>query len=606
MTETLAIWLPTMLISLVAVGAFLYLAYQSRSQIDKLQNTIREKSEQLVENFLQRESRITLNRIQAPVIANDSDPARWLAHMRRCWLEAELTALNDSGQHPSDYNKLQKAAMPLLKIARRTHPGENPESTKKWSNADSQKYLQRTRDAISSQKQFIQEFKERTTALSNKAGRSGEEITAAGREPHNAAGFMASMEHVEINTAELLQTIEKLERELAAAQTKYDLVKNKLEALEAIRKTRQAASQVVERLTTSRQDDGNRREDDNNLLDDMESAYHNSINEMKRMSGINRRQRQLIMQMERELELLRRDSVEHHSASEVLDKLKLQLRDYENCTTILEMESETLREQIQSLRHAIAQDDSNDAATPANATPTRHDAEPGHNSSDHILRDLVESISSAVDLENAGSKLVAWLDQQEISSVLFIKGDRDQIWVSSEGRVDDHSKQLLKSMMPISGQPISEVREGVMFIYSACRILLYGKGEFHERGGHAQIRLRDTFAIADHIFRLLQDRIQLRQHHLQNQKIQQKIQSLLVQYNYIESEHTRTGEDFRKEIEQYLLTADISDVQRGCIDTMLDDFDSQLEILSRTGKLIANGLRVSIQDLAKIDTSNSV
>lgn len=602
MIETLVLWLPTLVISLVAVGAFLYLAYQSRLQIDKLQKTIRQNSEQLVENFLQRESRSTLHRIQAYGSSEPTDTTLRFAQMRRCWLEAELGALTDHGQHLSDYELLQTSTTPLLKIAQRSDSRANPAIEKKWSSDESKSHLQRTRDAISSQKKFIQEFRTRSASLGSKVATASHESVSVDIQPENTADFLASMGDIETNTAKLLETINKLEQELAVAQTKYDIIKDKLGALEAIKITRQ----VGEHLTISRDTNSNSKDEDNGLLDDMESAHANSITEMKKMGGINRQQRQLILRMEKELTLLRKDSAEHEAASDVLNKLKLQLRDHENCTTILEMESETLREQIQNLRLSVTKNDPS-----SNSMALIHTGKAGGNIEltssrvDDGVMELVENISAADNLENAGTQLVNWLAKQDIASVLFIKGNREQIWISSEGRVDDHSKQLLKSMMPIVGQPISEVREGVMFIYSVCRILLYGKGDFHERGSFAQTRLRDTFATAELIFKLLQDRIELRQHYRQTEKIQQKMQSLLVQYNYIDSEHMRTGANLRKELQEYLLTADTSEAQRSCVDTSLDDFDSQLEILSRTGKLVANGLKVSIQDLAKIEESPS-
>ena len=405
----------------------------------------------------------------------------------------------------------------------------------------------------------------------------------------------------------MLATIEKLEHELAVAQGKYDVVKRKLTAIEADGAIEvDTASQAVERLTISKDFNRNGKpgsEENIDLLNEMESAYTNSINEMKKMSDINRQQRQLIFHMEKELSLLRKDTSEYQLSSEVLDKLKLQLRDYENCTTILEMESETLREQIQNLRKTIAgtdrtdQLDAIDAAQhePPDVAPNEHNAP-----TESTVLELIENISSSTSLEQAGAKLVAWLSKQDIASVIYIKGRRDQIWVSSEGRVDDHSKQLLKSMMPIAGQPITEVREGIMFIYSACRILLYGKGDFHEKNGRTQLRLRDIFSIADHILQLFQERLELQQQAQHAIGVQKKIQSLLVQHNYIDTEHLRAGVNFRKELDEYLLTADTTEVQRTCVATMLEDFDSQQEILSKTGKLIATGLKVAIQDLGKI------
>lgn len=598
MTDAIAMWLPSLLVSLVAVGAFLFLAKQSRSQIDQLKHSLRQASEQSTESFLQRESRGTLQRLQSTPADAPADPARLLAQMRHVWLEAELKALVDRGQRDSDHHLLQDAAAPLLRLAQRTGDAAQAGAAP-WSSKDSQKYLKRTRDAVASQKQFIQEFRTRAAKMGNKGAPPAQgEAGAASEEPKQTARFVASMNHMESSTADLLQTIERLERELAAAQTKYDVIRGRLEALEAIRATRGAVAQANARLSTAKETAASNAED-RELLDDMESAYMNSMTEMKRMGEINRQQRHLILQMEKELSLLRKDTTEHQAASDVLGKLKLQLRDYENCTTILEMESDTLREQIQTLRRAVGA--AGQAVEEAPPAPTAV-ATPGD---DRDLLQLMARIAAAENLEKAGGELVAWLRGRDIASVVFLKTPQETIWLSSEGRVDEHSKQLLKSMVPVAGKPISEVREGVMFIFSTCRILLYGKGDFHERGGRTQQLLCDTFAAVDTVLQLFQDRSDLAHHHQQRARLQQKIQSLVVQYNYIDTEFSRALSDFRNELEEYLVTAEISAVQRDCIKAMLLDLDSQLDILTKTGKLVANGLKMSLQDLARIERNNA-
>lgn len=615
--EALAIiWLPSLLISLVAVGAFLYLAYQSRTQIDRLRGALRQASEQRIEQFLERERLNMQRRIEntakksSPAQTNiggalgDNEAlARWLPDLRRCWLDAELAALVEHGGGNSNYQLLQHNAGPLLRLIQRSTAAASKTT---WNGSDTRQYLRRTRDAVASQKQFIEEFRIRAAGL----GKKPAPVTGNPSQPGAAyissdtSDFIRSMDSMELSTIDLFQTIERLERELVAAQDKYDIIKGKFDALEAIRSTRDATVRIAEHISTvNASTHGDRSDTD--LLNDMESAYSNSLNEMKKMSDINRQQRHLIMQMEKELLLLRKDSVEQNAATEVLDRLKLQLRDYENCTTILEMESETLREQIQVLRRSI---DASATAIDSIGSPEPDLAQkpPNNTLDNNNSLTFIEELAQAESLEQAANRIIVWLDRQGITSVIFLRGGREQIWIASEGRVDDHDRQLLKSIVPVAGKPVSDVREGVLFTYSICRIMLHGKGEFREHGSTAQLLLRDNFAAADHIIQLLQDRIELRQQHRQMENIQKKIQGLLVQYNYVDAEYARAAVDFRKEIEEYLTTSPVSEVQRQCIDTMLGDFDSQMEILSRTGKLIGNGLKASIQELSRVEQSQSI
>ncbi len=581
MIDAMMVWLPSLLISLVAVAALVYLAYHNRAKLDRLQRSHQQRSEQLVEQFLQRESRITRHHLQTPT---DSDTLSRLAQMRRCWLEAELAALVDHGKHHSDYQLLQNAAMPLLRLTQRNLETAKA-STPRWSSTASNQYLQQTRAAVSAQQQAIQHFK---------ACQAGAVTSTK---------FWSSLDSIENNTAALLEIIEKLTAELTETQRKFDAVSKKLATSQApTPPSSHPPAFSISRATVSTERNNSADEDSSELLDEMESAYTNSITEMKKMSGINRQQRHLIILMEKELQLLRKDTSEYQASSDVLEKLKLQLRDYENCTTILEMESDSLREQIQNLRKTITRNGGPgespiDEVTglPLSTVATNQSA-----AADTSLLELIGTLSAAENLESISSQLVTWLTAQDIASVIYIKGKLEEVWAASDGHADDHRKRLLKSMLPVLDQPIIEVREGILFIYSTLRILLYSKGDFHEKNGSAQLRLCAIFSTANQILKLFEEKLILRQSRHQVDVIQKRIHNLNIQHHYLDTEHITTGKYFRKEIDEYLLTSNATEVQRRCIFTMLQDFDSQLEILSKTGKLIEAGLRTVIQDLDKL------
>jgi hypothetical protein len=104
------------------------------------------------------------------------------------------------------------------------------------------------------------------------------------------------------------------------------------------------------------------------------------------------------------------------------------------------MESETLREQIKNILKKSESDNSEQRST-ADAAPTEPIVASPMKASTlaETLLELIGSILSSENLEYAGTQLAAWLKSQDIASAIYTKSRQEQIWVSSEGGVDDHS-----------------------------------------------------------------------------------------------------------------------------------------------------------------------
>lgn len=554
-------WIASLLILVLALGVFLTLSYRHRQQLDALEQKVQDYSHRLIENFLQREIQLTQQRQSALASEANTNPAS-LERLRLFWLEAEFAALAEQGKRRSNYDTLQKKAQPLLRLVQ--HPSEKPEkptvAAAKWSSGTALSQLQKARNAINAQSESVALHRKRSAP-------EKPEITQA-------------LNDVNANNAELIATISRLEKELSAMQGKFNAANTQLTQLQQNVGNSVAAAEN-KNAPVARE-----------LIAEIEQSYQQTVTEMNRMREINRGQRQLILELEQQLSKLRTDSVQYGASVELVDKLKLQLRDYETCTAILEMEADSLRERLQVLSEVERQSEASGAEP--QGPLLAHLAPAKVQSSQHDALQLLEQVVANTNAEIVGKLLIDWLHSRGVSSVLSIKSAPEPIWISSEIAVDSHSKQLLQSIVPVPAQPLVEVDEGFVLAYPICRLLLYTTSELNEKNSELAQRAQIVTQVIERWLGLLTAQQSNQANTQLDSAMRQRLRNLLTQYDYIGEEHSRAREKLGQELETFFNTSNISDVQRQVAHSMLEDFDAQIDILRKAGFLI----RTSIATIA--------
>lgn len=553
-------WLSGLLISTVAVLIFLYLASRDRKKIDGLEDKVRQYSRLLVESFLEREAQATRQRIKKLVVDATQPPS--LETLRLCWLDAELKALVEHGRRHSNYLVLQQAALPFLRLFDKKATSALADAKSAQQKAALQ--LQKVRSVVSTQQSAIAEFNERKP--------DADGVT------HNqhSATFTAALGGVEQNTATLLATISRLETELTAMQKKLAAVDNKSSAPDM--------TPLVITTGTQAANQNSQRE----LLEEIEKAYAQTLTEMARMREINKEQRKLILQLEQELSLHREDSEQYVESVALLKKLKQQLVDYENCTVILETESDTLRERIQALNRVIedsAIDETFSETTLFNSPPLIPSSIAAN--SESVLLPLIEHLLENTDSQQAAAQIIALLNDRQLVASLYLKGEQESIFVSTKGAIDAHSKQLLQSLVPVVGQPIVKVKEGHLIAYPICRVLLHDD----ENLIHALPALKNIFKVVDDILSLTETRMESGRWRREFSGLKKRLSSMVVQHNYVASEYENIGAKFREEITDYVVSLNPSSIQQQCLERMLEDYNAQMEILTKAERLIQASLK---------------
>jgi hypothetical protein len=557
-------WIASLLILVLALGVFLTLSYRHRQQLDALEQQVHDHSQRLTESFLQREIQLTRQRQSAIATDANANPASF-ERLRLFWLEAEFAALAEQGKRRSNYDTLQRKAQPLLRLLQR--PSDKPTATAakaavKWSSGTALSQLQKARAAINAQSESV--------ALHRKK--------SAPEKPE----ITKTLNDVNANNTELIATISRLEKELSAMQGKFNAANTQLAQLQQNVGNSVAAAE------------NNNAPVARELIAEIEQSYQQTVTEMNRMREINRGQRQLILELEQQLSKLRTDSVQYGASVELVDKLKLQLRDYETCTAILEMEADSLRERLQVLNETERQSEASGAEpqspllaylAPAKVQSSQHDA-----------LQLIEQVAAHENIETIGKLLIDWLRSRGVSAVLFIKSAPEPIWISSEIAVDSHSKQLLQSIVPVPAQPLVEVDEGFVLAHPLCRLLLYTTSELNEKNSELAQRAQIVTQIIERWLALLTAQQSNRANTQLDSAMRQRLRNLLTQYDYIGEEHSRAREKLGQELETFFNTADISDVQRLVAHSMLEDFDAQIDILRKAGFLIRTSIATIASD----------
>ena len=577
MDNTALLWIVSLLISMISVAVFLFLSYNHRKKIDRLSRQVRDYTPRLVDAFLQREAQAVRHRLRAAIAAN-TDPTP-LEQLRVQWLEAEFTALVEGGKRHSDYAALQRATQPLVRMLTQTAAPE------KWDSKKAVTSLQKAREVIATQSEAI----------------SGYRQVAATRPPVPAQ-FSAVLDNVDKNNSDLVATIARLQTELATMHGRFDSVNAELtESQEKLRRAQQPIDIHVSTTSTDELDPA-QQQAARELLSEIEQAYQQSVTEMNRMRTLNREQRSLILQLENELLQLRGNSEQYETSSALLEKMKLQLRDYETCTVILEMETDSLRERVETLSTSLSRDEhsATGIAHPPAAAEIRNSADKKYQS--ELPMTLLTDLTKLTAGEDIASRVVIYLRDLHLTATLLIKQGNDETWASSEGVVDAQHKRLLQSIAPTVGKPRVIIDENTLLLFPSCGVLL-----------HSSNRNNASFetlcAGVEAVMTVLNHWLGLSAHEPGRPKqksaaLRNRMTGVLTQHEYVTAEHERINEQLRQELNTVFAATTLTPVQRQMIGSMMEDFDAQIEIIVKAGKLIHTELKSAMIELEKAEPAS--
>lgn len=614
-----------MLASLALALVLLFCLHRSRQQTKVLRQQLEGRAGSVsVEQFLRRESDATRR-----LLRSGDGRQRLLATLRKRWLQAELQGLVQQGAAVSDLRRLQESLAALLTLLERNRQvigfdelesrlrqeqeqvdqllrqvsELNPEQI-----AATDAELAKARSTIDVQRKTIQDLRNLVALYRERTrGKTTTEVNEA-----QVVNFENHLSSVEENSDAIHDSVAKLEQALRETRANY---RDACEQIKALQKQVQRDKARVVTDATVLVVERNKQQKDalastRDFLAEMEASYQQSAGELGRLQDTNRRQRELILEMEKELSLLRKDAVQYEASQELLDKLKLQLRDYEMCTITLEAETESLRERLQTLNRIIEQVEAGTGGEVldqlqteiADVVELRRESQRRQQ-----IVDMLQHVAAAAHPEQAAAQLLALLRDWQLEAVLFIKGAESQLWLSTSGAVDRRDKQMLQSLALQPGQPWLDTKDGIFVLHATCRLLLRGKVLSGNERESMQATLLGLLAAFDGIITYMlrpQNGQRIHQITQQFRELRKPLASVDVQNRYLLEESARVLDSFRGELMRYISTIETTPIQRQLLEDMFKDFEARMGMLSNANGAAQRGLRQVMEGLDKLSVEN--
>lgn len=564
--------------TVVPLLIFLYVSFRHRQAIDHLKQRVHDSNRERVEHYLQREIQVTRQR--SHIAEKDKTGSTdSLDTVRLIWLEAELAALVDQGRHRSNPEALRRVTQPLLRMLKQPARAADSKS-ESAKNTPAVRQILKARDTLDLQANTLARLRQSVSTPAEGVG-TAQQLMAT-----------TTLGRVEQNTAELKATIARLESELFSLHDKFEITEIKLQ--EARRQSLPLSSQHSSPASSTAVPPESKLDTTRALLEETTQAYQQAVAEMNRMREINRQQRTLILRLEKEMGLLQKDSSQHEASTAILDQFKLQLRDYEMCTAILESETDSLRDKITELtQHLAHETDGAQPAKPADGVSSLSVEDRAHAGSQVNFTALIEEFVGKTEPERILATVIEWLKQKKLSTVIFLNGRSEQRWASTEGSIDSHSKQLLQSIGLTPDNPLVEISVGLLFVYSNCRVLIYQSADL---GTYVKELLR-LFPIVDGWLSLLEAQQLMQQESHSLDQLHVDLNALLGQYHYVVAEHRRMTEKLHSEFQDFLASADLSEIQQQCAASMLEDYQSEQSTLGKASRLVYDRLKMVVQNI---------
>lgn len=561
---------------IVVLGLF-WLLRRRNEQFRQIERSMAVQSRALTEVFLERELRAT--QLFAKTATGD-ELSGVLVRLRSFWLEAEQQALIEHGTQPSDFDRIA-TALKGSRIYAQLKTSAKPASltpVKPLPRADNSR-LDRARELLD--QHDIASTDNQALAPAATAATQEIAITATA------------------NSADLWRTIHRLEQELRRMNALYEQTSTHLDGLRDTDPPRNVT------IVSSSHSPADLAQKSQVLLEEMRETYQYGLREIQRLRDTNTRQRELIMQMEQRLVEVAPDTAIAGETHQLIEKLQLQLRDYDNCTVILEGESDSLRERIDTLTQIIAVE----SKTP---TPALREMAPevaqkyvqARRVLDKKGFDMVQKVASASDLESAAVELIGFLQSQRLRATIHVHTHRKQLWLSSEGAVDGRIKTLLQSLQPKPENPRLDDGDNMILLLPICRLHIAGENLLGEEGKLYKNWLTRTVIIVDLMFKLLENSLgNSEKNSLESSQIDDVshlLSSIETQHQYLESENHRITVSHRQEIEKVLAALPTTPSQKIVIEGVLGDFIAEADLVARAAKSMQKSLQLAQQAIRNL------
>ncbi len=310
----------------------------------------------------------------------------------------------------------------------------------------------------------------------------------------------------------------------------------------------------------------------------LQDALETSRQELLTLQDANSEQREIIFELEKQLMKQVREGDEARAA-ETLKQLKVQLRDYQVCTQILEWETDDLRaviEQLRSLEQSAGLESEGDSGI-----DTRDSGESESSEGDTALRRIID----APDYDQLAVALRACCSEAGWDAEFLLYGQRQTLEYTTG--VPGREIKTLRALKPGGGDPWTTLDGQPAALFSHLRIAL------KPRGGEArpQPQLRDALAAANACVQRLAMQEQAAQLGSAVEQwtdtSRQALHSIRQQQEQVAKDCKRALARLQSELGRNFMDVNLTDRQRRMMNEALAACQRQVEIRLQQGSQVS-------------------
>lgn len=365
------------------------------------------------------------------------------------------------------------------------------------------------------------------------------------------------------NVREMRNRLQQMERALDRAQAHRDTP-----AAPRADKSRLASDVLLVRRDADVDDGGTGHPADEE--DDSLAQYQA---ELQRLQESNAKQRRLILQLDEQLQNLSASNPGLPDTTSLISSLKLQLRDSEICSTILENEAIALRNKLREAAGA-RKEKLNGELMAASATLS----ESGYRKA-QIMRFLQELIAAG-DLESIAFVVARFAQAMSLDVTLYIRGASDQYWLNPGHVVEERTRNLLKRVQQSGQDPWLRVKDGTVLILSRSRYLFT---DWDGDDPRLSAILLALLSVADMVVARLDSQKQsVRQRQAVEKRVAEArriVQGVELHQRYVGEQAIAAFNSYREELHALVDTASLTEARRVALENMTREFQGRLELL---------------------------
>ncbi len=344
-------------------------------------------------------------------------------------------------------------------------------------------------------------------------------------------------------------------------------------------------------------------------------GHKRTFAEIEQLRTNNQNQRNIIIDLEKELRSLRKsmhettDEAEKEDKSKDIERLERLIKECEYCIETLESEVDLLHEQLKQGTHPDAeQSKPQEEVEKLNRELESISDKLQHTIKQHahtsiINRLAVEALSTQT-LEDLSKLLIKAIKDLNITAGFYLQSQAGNAEYYTGNKFTPAEQKLLRQ--PGNVAAVAYLNEGILFARPKAHILLRNPPDDDDE----QLQLENTLS---NIVSIISGQIDHKETHTQLQKQSRKLdvwvaetkkqlQQLDIQYAYQSEESRRIVNNLSDELKRSMEMLEMSDSTRLVFDNAISECNQRLHVLLDSGKMIdhtASKLIASLDNLHK-------